>query len=146
MKETRKISEYYQKMGEELIENHPQLVNLYSFVKADRIKIIYLESDRQKKNTLGVVQADCEKIPDSKRWAIDADFVVTVYTQNVVRFTEEQKKVLMLHELMHIGVETNDKGNLKKYMVPHSVQDFFYILKTYGLDWDSDPQLKFDFD
>ena len=146
MKETRKISEYYQKMGEELIEKHPQLVKLNSFVKADRIKIIYLESDRQKKNTFGVVHADCEKIPDSKRWAIDADFVITVYTQNVVRFTEEQKKVLMLHELMHIGVETNDKGNLKKYMVPHSVQDFFYILKTYGLDWDSDPQLKFDFD
>lgn len=145
MKETRKISEYYQAMGKKIIESHPLLVNLKSFVKADRIKIIYLESDKQKKNTLGVVHADCEKIPDSRRWAIDADFVITVYTQNVVRFTEEQKKVLMLHELMHIGVETNDKGNLKKYMVPHSVQDFFYILKTYGLDWDFDPQLKFDF-
>ena len=145
MKETRKISEYYQAMGEKIIESHPQLVNLKSFVKADRIKIIYLESDKQKKNTLGTVHADCEKIPDSRRWAIDADFVITVYTQNVIRFSEEQKKVLMLHELMHIGVETNDKGNLKKYTVPHSVQDFFYILDKYGLDWDSDPQLKFDF-
>jgi len=60
---------------------------------------------------------------------------------------DEQLKILMLHELMHIGIEINEKGEIKKYIVPHSVQDFEYILDKYGLNW-SRPyqQLEFDFE
>ncbi len=61
-------------------------------------------------------------------------------------FTKEQIKVLLLHELMHIGVDITEKGNLKKYLVPHSIQDFRYILEKYGLNWDAPyQQLEFDF-
>lgn len=145
--EVRTISEEYEKIGMELIENHPILENLNRFIAAQRIKLIFLESTKEKKSTLGIVHADCEKIADSKRWAIDADFVITVYKPNVLSFTEEQIKVLLLHELMHIGIDVTEKDDLKKYLVPHSVQDFRYILEKYGLDWAKPfQQLEFDFE
>ena len=70
----------------ELIEKHPALEVLNRFIKAKAIKLIFLESTKEKKSTLGTVHADCEKIADSKRWAIDADFVITVYEPNVEIF------------------------------------------------------------
>ncbi len=145
--EVRTVSEKYQGIALEIIDNHPLLENLRGFLKAGTIKLIFLESTRQKKNAAGIVHADCEKIADSKRWAIDADFVITVYAPNVECMTDEQLKILMLHELMHIGIELTEKGEIKKYIVPHSVQDFEYILDKYGLSW-SKPyqQLEFDFE
>ena len=130
----------------ELIEKHPVLENLKRFIQAERIKLIFLESTKARNSTSGTVYADCEKIADSKRWAIDADFVITVYKPNVQVFTKEQIKVLLLHELMHIGVEITEKGTLKKYNVQHSVQDFRFILEKYGLNWNAPyQQLEFDF-
>ena len=145
--EVRTVSEKYQKIALEIIDKHPLLENLRVFLKAGIIKLIFLESTRQKKSAAGIVHADCEKIADSKRWAIDADFVITVYTPNVECMTDEQLKILMLHELMHIGIDLTEKGEIKKYIVPHSVQDFEYILEKYGLSW-SKPyqQLEFDFE
>ncbi len=144
--EVRTVSEEYEKIGMELIEKHPVLENLKRFIQAERIKLIFLESTKARKSTSGTVYADCEKIADSKRWAIDADFVITVYKPNVQVFTKEQIKVLLLHELMHIGVEITEKGTLKKYNVPHSVQDFRFILEKYGLNWNAPyQQLEFDF-
>lgn len=145
--EVRTISEKYKKIGMELIEKHPALEVLNRFIKDKAIKLIFLKSTKEKKSTLGTVHADCEKIADSKRWAIDADFVITVYEPNVKTFSEAQLKILLLHELMHIGIELTKEGDLKKYLVPHSVQDFRYIHEKYGLDWSSPfQQLEFDFD
>ena len=62
------------------------------------------------------------------------------------KLAEEQKKLLMLHELMHIGIKYDKQGELTPFIVPHSVQDFRYILEKYGLDWDQNPQLTFNFD
>lgn len=145
MKEIRKKSDYYQKIAEELIEKHPLLVHLKAAKQGAGLKIIYLESDKGKQSKLGPTYADCEKVSASKRWAIDADFVITVYVLNVARLTDEQKKLLMLHELMHIGIKYDKQGELTPFIVPHSVQDFRYILEKYGLDWDQNPQLTFDF-
>ena len=144
--EVRTISDKYEEIGMELIEKHPILDEVKRFLAAERIKLIFLESTKEKKSVRGAVYADCEKIADSKRWAIDADFVITVYKPNVEIFTEAQIKVLLLHELMHIGLEVSEKGELKKYIIPHSVQDFRYILEKYGLNWTNPyQQLEFDF-
>ncbi len=145
--EVRTVSEEYEKIGTELIEKHFLLSDLLHFVKNDRIKIIYLSSTKAKKAAYGTIYGDCEKVPDSRRWAIDADFLITIYAPNVEGFTEEQKKVLILHELMHVGVEMSEKGDISKHIVPHSVQDFKYILSKYGLDWEfPGKQLEFCFD
>ena len=146
MTEVRTISEYYEKIGVELIKNHPLLSTLKAYLDAGLIKITYLESSKIKRNQLGLVYADCEKVADSKRWAIDADFVITVYSINAGGMTEEQKKILILHELMHAGVDITKKGEVRKFIIPHSIQDFDYIIKTYGMNWCNDGQLEFNFE
>ena len=48
--------------------------------------------------------------------------------------------------LQNLKDEITEKGELKKYNIPHSVQDFRYILEKYGMNW-ANPyqQLEFDF-
>lgn len=150
MAEKRFISERIQKIAEEIIENASILESWKDFYKDEKIKIIFLESDKIKISHGQTVCADCEKIADSKRWAIGADFVITVYSKNVTHFSDGQMKVLLLHELMHVGIEDTGKGEFKKYIIPHDLQDFYYIVDKYGPLWDrtditKNKQLKFDF-
>ena len=58
------------------------------------------------------------------------DFIITFFERNTGFLNENQLKVLMYHELRHIGI--GEKG-LK--IVPHDVEDFSDILSRYGLDW-----------
>jgi hypothetical protein len=132
--EVRTVSEKYQEIVLDIIEKHPLLDNLKGFLNAGTIKLIFLESTKQKKSAASIVHADCEKIADSKRWAIDADFVITVYAPNVEAMNDEQLKILMLHELMHIGVK-EDGNEETYYIVPHDVEDFRAIIDKFGMDW-----------
>ena len=147
VREIRTVSEEYEKIAEEILEKSPEVQDIAPFIKNQHISVIYLESNKKKESAMrGLIYADCEKIPDSKRWAIDADFVICVYKPNVERFTKDQLKVLLLHELCHIGVETTDKGTIRKFIWPHTIQDFDFILKKYGLTWQRNEQLEFSFD
>ena len=40
-------------------------------------------------------------------------------------------KVLMIHELKHIGFEPGKPFTI----IPHDVEDFKEIIETYGMDW-----------
>ena len=44
---------------------------------------------------------------------------------------EEQKRILMWHELKHCGVD--GKGNT--YVIPHDIEDFKEIIEKHGMDW-----------
>lgn len=153
MRENRIISEEYTKIGEEIIEKAKLLEHLNNFYGGGDVKIIFLESDKQKMSHNRIIYAECEKISDTKRWAIPADFTITVFTKNMSFLDDDQKKAVILHELMHVGVEGTNKG-IKTFLIPHDVQDFYYILKKYSLDWNrsnhglkdkNGNQLEFDF-
>ena len=58
------------------------------------------------------------------------DFIITFYEPNIYYMTENQKKILMLHELKHIDV-----GERGLTIRPHDIEDFKSIIKTYGLEW-----------
>ena len=45
---------------------------------------------------------------------------------------ENQHKILMYHELQHIGI--GEKGHK---IETHDIEDFSNILHKYGLDWNS---------
>lgn len=124
--EQRKESLEMKALAEEVIDAFPE----FSFIRDEGIEIIYLESDREKKSRGRTVYGECEKIPDKYQWAIPVDFTVTFYAENVSGFTEDQKRILMEHELRHIG------GRDGKFFVkPHDIEDFEVILKKYGMDW-----------
>ena len=105
-----------------------------AYILDSTVQYIVLGSDREKKGKGKTIYGECEKIPDKYKWIIPYDFTITIFEPNVERFTEEQMRILLLHELMHIGIESD--GNEEKYfIVPHDVEDFKEILNKYGVEW-----------
>ena len=128
--DTRHISEKYSHIGEELILTEDILAD----IRDSQVTIMYLGSEYEKTTRGKTVYGQCEKIPDKYRWSIPCDFTITLFEPNIERFTEEQLRILILHELLHIGIEKD--GNEEKYYVrPHDVEDFTEILERYGMEW-----------
>ena len=76
----------------------------------------------------------CERVQDKNKWAIPADFTITVFEPNVVDFTEDQIKILLFHELLHVGIEFKD-GFETYSCKPHDLEDFKYIIDRFGTNW-----------
>ncbi len=130
--EHRKINENYRQIAEELIKNEPALKS----IKDSRVRIIYLESDSSKKaGGDKLVHGECEKVAPKNQWAIHADFTITLYVQNNIGLSEEQIKILLFHELLHIGVEIKEDGDELYSTVPHDLEDFKYIIDRFGTTW-----------
>ncbi len=129
---TQKINKNYERIAQELIENTPEL----EYIKNSRAPITYLESDASKKNgSEKLILGECEKVASKNQWAISADFTITVYTNNVIGMSEEQIKILLFHELLHVGIDYGtDSGEI--YSVKkHDLEDFKIIIDKYGTDW-----------
>ena len=128
--DNRTISKEYAEIGADLIKTEPSLRD----IRDSEVTIIYLSSEHEKKENGKVVGAQCEKIPQKYKWAIPCDFTVTVFEPNVERFTPEQMRILIFHELLHVGIEKD--GNEETYrIIPHDVEDFKEILDRYGIGW-----------
>ena len=64
--EKREISEYFAKMGAQLIDTAQEL----AYIKNSQVKIIYLVSNQAKKSGAKMVHGECEKVPFVSLWAI----------------------------------------------------------------------------
>lgn len=114
-------------MAEEIIENTDDL----NFIKD--IPVGYLSCDKKKLERGHAVRAQCIKVSDMYRALGHIAFVIVVYEPNCTGFNEEQYKILIEHELRHIGVNGN-----KFRIVPHDYEhgEFDKIIEKYGEDWD----------
>ncbi|MBQ9147794.1 MAG: hypothetical protein IJX68_08790 [Rikenellaceae bacterium] len=127
--EQREPSERYSALATQIIDDP-----LLDAVKNSQVRIAYLESDWEKKSQGRPVLGQCEKVPDRFRWSVPYDFTITIFQPNVEHLNDKQLKILLLHELMHVGIEVD--GNEEKYhVVPHDVEDFYTILDRYGMRW-----------
>lgn len=129
--EQREKSEYFEKMAEALIDTTPEL----AYIKNSQVKIVYLVSSQAKKAGAKVVHGECEKIPAKYRWAIPADFSITLFAPNNEHMSERQLEILLFHELLHIGIEPADDGGENYNVIPHDLEDFKTIIDKYGTDW-----------
>ena len=127
----RTISEEYTNIGNELIDNEEEL----EYIRESEVSIIFLSSSHAKKGKKKIVFAQCEKVADKYKWGIPCDFTITVFDPNVAKFTEEQLKVLIFHELLHIGIEFDDDGNERYFINPHDLEDFKVIVDKFGTNW-----------
>ena len=129
--ELRKISEEYAEIGASLIATDPLLED----IRESEVTIVYLASDQEKTKSGKEVFGECEKVPDKYKWAVPCDFTITIFEPNVERFSKEQLEILILHELLHVGIEKD--GNEETYYIrPHDIEDFREIIDRYGMDWD----------
>ena len=131
-KDNRIINRDYKAIADELIRDEPEL----EYIKYSNVNIIYLSSDYAKTKTGGKVLGQCEKIQNKYKWGIPCDFTITVFEPNVVGFTDEQFKILLFHELLHIGIDIGSDGNEVYSVRPHDLEDFKIIVNKFGTDWD----------
>ena len=129
--ENRSINEEYAEIASRIIEEEDELTD----VANSHATIVYLSSDKAKKGKDKIIHAECEKIPDKYKWSIPADFTITIYEPNVATFTDEQMRILIFHELLHVGIKFTDDGQESYFIRPHDIEDFRYIINKYGLDW-----------
>ncbi|GAB6170926.1 hypothetical protein JCM15765_04040 [Paradesulfitobacterium aromaticivorans] len=120
------VAEDLKELGERVINRMPEL-----FVIRDYdVKIGYVRSYEAKRDKGKIVSADCRKVRGTFTAYLPFDFVVTFYEPNVYHLTENQRKILMLHELRHIGI-----GERGLRIENHDVEDFRDILERFGIDW-----------
>lgn len=129
--EHRTINQNFALIAQDLIDNEPEL----AYIKNSRVQIAYLESDSTKKDRDTLVHAECEKIAAKNRWAINYDFTITLFVNNNIGMTEEQIRIMLFHELLHIGVEPGPDGDEIYTIRNHDLEDFKVIINRYGTDW-----------
>ena len=131
--EIRTINESYSQIADRLIKTEESLQS----IRESDVRIIYLSSDHELKKNGKLVFGQCEKVPDKYKWAVPCDFTITVFEPNVERLTEEQIRILLFHELLHVGIKKD--GNEEKYLIiPHDIEDFREVIERYGVDWNDE--------
>lgn len=129
--DNRQINLNYTNIALDLLINEPSLQH----IKESHAVIIYLESDYAKTSKGKLVFGQCEKIQDKYKWGIPADFTITVFNPNVEKFTDDQIRTLLHHELLHVGIDKKADGSESYSIVDHDIEDFKLILDKYGTDW-----------
>ena len=129
--ETREKSTLFEEMAQELINTAPEL----AYIKNSQVRIIYLVSNQAKKSGTKIVHGECEKIPAKYRWAIPADFSITLFAPNNEYMNDRQLEILLFHELLHVGIEPADNGEESYSIVPHDLEDFKVVIDKFGTDW-----------
>lgn len=132
MREHITKSDYFQEMMEEIIAIHD---DEFGWIHEQGVAICAMESDRKKTKNGGMaVLGECIKVKPLYAEFCPYDFLIVIYSQNVHGMTEDQLRILMYHELLHVGMkETKDGVTL--VINPHDIEDFRTILGQFGLDW-----------
>lgn len=128
----RRMNSDYQNIAKELIDSQEVLED----IRNSDLTIICLSSEHKKKKGDKLVLGQCEKVADKYKWGIPCDFTITVFEPNIVGFSWEQIRVLLLHELLHIGVEDE-----RYFIKPHDLEDFKLIIDRYGTEWSKVPEV-----
>ena len=127
-------SEFVKAIAEELIEKHPDLIT----VKEASPVIAYLESDKGKSHNGGIVHADCEKVKPKMKEFVAYDYIITAYMPNCAELTENQWKILIFHELLHVDCDRDLDGVLTCRIRPHDIEDFHQVTDRFGTYWSQD--------
>lgn len=129
--DNRVIREEYAEIAAQIIDEEESLID----VANSHATIIYLGSDNEKKSKGKAVLGECERISDKYKWGIPADFTITVFEKNIAGFSDDQLRILLFHELLHVGIEFLDDGSERYSVKPHDYEDFKEITDRYGTEW-----------
>jgi hypothetical protein len=117
-----------------LIAVEPELI----YLKAGKVGVVCLRSDKCKKKDGIPVFADCEEVPEKFKWATEAMFMITVFSPNTSFFDAKRIRVLLFQQLLKITPKEKE-GEFK--LRDYDVKDFSVIVKRFGADWYKSPEL-----
>jgi hypothetical protein len=126
-------SEEMRVLAEKILSNESILAKFPELhvIKEYDVKIGYVISQENPGGTK-IKYADCRKLKWTYKAFLPFDFIITFYERNTELLNENQQKIVMLHELKHVGI--GEKG-LK--LEEHDKEDFANILEAYGIRWNS---------
>lgn len=97
------------------------------------ISVGFVSSTKEKKyGRIKNVLAECHKVTELESLYCPHDFLIIVYELNCEGLTDEQMKILLWHELEHIGIDP-ETGEF--FVKPHDVEEFDNIINAHGLHW-----------
>lgn len=123
-------SDRYEKLADETIKEQQSLHWLPSL----GVRIAYVESSKKKISDGKAIYGECIKVEEIYQVFCPYDFIIVIYAPNIYHLTDEQRKILLFHELLHCDYNETKKG-IKFKVKPHDVEDFREIIDKYGLDW-----------
>ena len=77
----------------------------------------------------------CIKASNELKFFTKKDYIIEVSGEIWENLDEETRKILLLHELLHISLKTNKKGDIVYGISDHDVKDFKRVIKHYGAEW-----------
>lgn len=113
-------------LAKQIIRKVPAL----SIIKDFGIKVGYVQSYERKTKDGHPLFGECRKVNKTYSAYLPFDFIITFYEMNIGHLSDNQIKLLMLHELSHIGV--GDRGLI---IVPHDIEDFLAITDVHSTRW-----------
>ena len=125
------ISEIYEAMAESVKAEHEDL----HWIDSVGARVGYLACDDEKHIGEMLVNAECIKVPEIYKVFVPYDFLIVVYEPNVALMTEEQRRILMYHELKHCDFDERKDGDITWKIRRHDIEDFYCILEKHGLYW-----------
>ena len=124
------ISEKYAALAAVVIEEHEDL----HWLRQSDIDIGYAGSDVEKKRGGKYVLGECHLVPDPWTAWCPHDFAIVIYEPNIEGMSEDQLKILLYHELLHVDMDERNGKPVYKIR-PHDVEEFREIIDKYGIDW-----------
>ena len=122
------INDEYTAIAEEIIKE-PDFDEVRDFAS-----FVVLSSEEEKTKNKQVVYGECKLVQKLYKLFCPYDFLIIIYDVNAASFSPEQMRILIEHELRHMGYDL--EGNEPTpYIVPHDYEEFKQIMDKYGIDW-----------
>ncbi len=119
-------SEEMRTLAEKIIDK----IDEVAYIREYDFKTGYVLSYERKKKDGGLVFGECRKVSGAYQAYLPYDFIITFYEPNIDILNDNQKKIVMLHELKHEWI-----GPRGLTIRPHDREDFLSILEKHGLYW-----------
>lgn len=127
MDDSYSITDIYSEWAEQIIKDkRPDILSA-------GISVGFISSMKKKRHgKTKLVLGECKKVDELHRLFCPYDFLIIIYEINCEGLSDEQMKILIWHELEHIGIDEKDG---KPYVKPHDVEEFDDIINAVGLHW-----------
>jgi len=81
------------------------------------------------------IAGKCIKSGRELKYFSDCDYIIEVSGEIWDTLNVETKRILILHELLHIKITYNKKNETVYGIRDHDIKDFSQIISKYGIDW-----------
>ena len=119
----------------ELVQNDDFAAEL-AHIRPSKIGYVAFSKKKSKKNAMM-----CPAKPMFGLF-LSIDYILAVHLECWIVLDEAQKRVLVLHELLHIPPNGFDEES-KQYRktVDHDIKDFAFVLQRFGIHWEQSDKI-----